>query len=61
MRPLLEVEGLVKTYSPQGRSTRPATRAVDHLGFSVVAGETLGIVGESGSGKTTVGRMILGM
>jgi peptide/nickel transport system ATP-binding protein len=33
---------------------------VDEVGFSISAGEILGLVGESGSGKTTVGLAILG-
>src|SRR5262249_7580133 len=36
-----------------------AVRAVDHVSFDVLPGETLGLVGESGCGKSTTGRMIL--
>ncbi|MCP9488263.1 MAG: dipeptide/oligopeptide/nickel ABC transporter ATP-binding protein [Solirubrobacteraceae bacterium MAG38_C4-C5] len=35
--------------------------AVDHVSFSVGAGEILAVVGESGAGKSTVGRMLLGL
>ena len=33
--------------------------AVDDVGFSLRAGQTLGVVGESGSGKTTLGQALL--
>ena len=59
--PLLEVRDLVKEFSrSQGLFQKPSVvRAVDHVTFSVKAGETFGLVGESGSGKTTTGRCIL--
>lgn len=34
-------------------------RAVEHVTFDLMGGETLGMVGESGCGKTTVGRAII--
>jgi oligopeptide/dipeptide ABC transporter ATP-binding protein len=57
MRPLLQVEHLVKHFAVAG-SDKPL-QAVSDLSFSVERAETLGIVGESGSGKTTVGRCVL--
>jgi peptide/nickel transport system ATP-binding protein/oligopeptide transport system ATP-binding protein len=59
--PLLEVRDLVKEFTRrQGLFQKPSVvRAVDHVTFSVNAGETFGLVGESGSGKTTTGRCIL--
>ena len=54
--PLLQVEGLTKTYG-QGRSGK--VFALADVDFSLNKGETLGIVGESGSGKTTLGRTLL--
>ena len=61
MTPLLEVEGLTKSF-PTGRGLlgrRERIVAVDRLTFDIEPGETFGLVGESGSGKTTAARMIL--
>ena len=64
--PLLQVEGLSKTY--QGRmglvgrllGRKPAmVRAVSDVSFDVGRGEILGLIGESGCGKSTLGRAIL--
>ena len=54
--PLLEVEGLTKTYG-HGRAGK--VFALAEVGFTLDKGETLGVVGESGSGKTTLGRTLL--
>ncbi|PWU25693.1 MAG: peptide ABC transporter substrate-binding protein [Candidatus Rokuibacteriota bacterium] len=62
---LMEVQELSKSYPVVKGFLRPRQvgeiRAVDHVSFSIQAGETLGIVGESGSGKTTLGKLILGL
>ncbi|HAC10109.1 MAG TPA: LPS export ABC transporter ATP-binding protein, partial [Phycisphaerales bacterium] len=50
---LLEVQDLQKTYS--GR------RVVDGVGFTVEAGEIVGLLGRNGAGKTTSFRMAIGM
>ena len=50
---LLRVEDLCLTFGK--------TKAVDHVSFSMLEGEVLGLVGESGSGKTTLGRCIMGL
>ena len=38
-----------------------AVPALDHLDFTVMPGEVIGVVGRSGSGKTTLTRMIQGI
>jgi oligopeptide/dipeptide ABC transporter ATP-binding protein len=65
--PLLEVQGLRKSFALTGAKTwaarlrgeRPAVRAVDGVSFAIGKGETLGLVGESGCGKSTVARCLL--
>ena len=55
--PLLQVEGLSIGYRDAfGRMSL----AVRELGFTLAAGESIGLVGESGSGKSTVARALLG-
>ncbi len=60
--PLLQVDGLVKHFPVRlgifGRATG-AVRAVEGVGFTLRAGQTLGVVGESGCGKSTLGRLVL--
>ena len=54
---LLEVKDLdVGFETPEGR-----VHAVNHLHFSLKAGESLALVGESGSGKTQTVMAILGL
>ncbi|GAA1400917.1 ABC transporter ATP-binding protein [Kitasatospora putterlickiae] len=53
--PLLSGRGLVKSFAPGG------PRALDEVGFTLRAGEALGVVGESGSGKTTLARIAMGL
>ncbi|UCI07011.1 ABC transporter ATP-binding protein [Mesorhizobium sp. B1-1-8] len=55
--PVLQVEGLSKTYASHGRPLK----AVKDVSVSLRPGETLGLVGESGSGKTTFARLLLGL
>lgn len=53
--PLLSVEGL----TVQFETDRGLVTAVDHVSFSVNAGEIVGIVGESGCGKSVMCQSIL--
>jgi ABC-2 type transport system ATP-binding protein len=52
-QPLIEVEALTKLYGDLA--------AVRQLGFSVAAGEVLGLVGPNGAGKTTTLRSLAGI
>jgi ABC-type oligopeptide transport system ATPase subunit len=54
---IAELQDVTKVFRVRGQRVHQV--AVDHVSFSVDAGETLGIVGESGSGKTTIARMLL--
>lgn len=49
----IAVEGLSKRYGE--------TLAVDAIGFTVAAGETVGLLGGNGAGKTTTIAMLLGL
>lgn len=55
--PKIEVAGVFKTFTGDGRSLT----AVDNVSFSIPAGTTHALVGESGSGKTTTIRLLLGL
>jgi peptide/nickel transport system ATP-binding protein len=56
--PVLEVDDLTVTFARRGEQP---TRAVDGVGFSVAAGETVGLVGESGCGKSVTSLAIMGL
>jgi peptide/nickel transport system ATP-binding protein len=62
--PVLEVADLSVTYSAKtgwfsrGKTAQPT---VKKIGFTLKAGQTLGLVGESGSGKSTTGKAVLGL
>jgi oligopeptide transport system ATP-binding protein len=55
---LLEVRGLRVDYQSDAGM---ALRAVDEVGFEVMAGESFGLVGESGSGKSSIARALLSL
>ena len=59
--PVLEVEGLARTFSTGPALRRRGVRAVDGVDLVIGRGETLAVVGESGSGKSTLARMIVGL
>ncbi len=62
--PLLAVDNVVREYPAGGRGLfgrRETFAAVRGVGFTVAAGESVGLVGESGCGKSTLARAILGL
>lgn len=56
--PVLEIEGLRKTYRSRRRGER---RALDGFDMVVEAGQVHGFLGPNGSGKTTTLRTLLGL
>ena len=55
MEPVLSVHDLTKTFSRPGQTE---LTAVNHISFTLMPGECLGIIGESGSGKSTTVNLI---
>ena len=53
MKPVLAIEGLVKTFG--------AHRAVDGVAFEVAPGECFGLLGPNGAGKSTTLKLALGL
>ena len=51
--PRLELEGLARRFGP--------VTALDHLSFSVPAGQVVGFLGPNGAGKTTTMRAVFGL
>jgi ABC-2 type transport system ATP-binding protein/sodium transport system ATP-binding protein len=54
---MIQVEGLTRRFLVPGGEVV----AVDHVSFSVSAGEVYGLLGPNGAGKTTTLRMLLGL
>ena len=69
VQPLVEVEGLSKTFDVSApwlnrvidRKPKQFVHAVDDVSFSILPGTTLALVGESGCGKSTVARLLVGL
>lgn len=61
--PLLEVEGVGRTFRTGGLLRPRRVRAVDGVSLTLDGDrpEILAVIGESGSGKSTLARMILGL
>ncbi|MFO1310663.1 MAG: ABC transporter ATP-binding protein [Burkholderiales bacterium] len=57
MRPLLEVEGIVKRFT----TADGTLTAVDDVSFGIAAGEFVSIIGPSGCGKSTLFNIIGGL
>ncbi len=53
-RPVLDVEGVVASYSG-------LVRVINDVSLSVYKGDTVAVVGESGSGKSTLARVVIGL
>lgn len=61
--PLLEVRDVHMEFAARGallRASRPTTKAVRGVSFTLDRGETLSLVGESGCGKTTLAKCVMG-
>ena len=64
-QPLLSIKGLTKHFPLKKNifesllNKGDVVRAVDHIDFDVMPGETLGVVGESGCGKSTTARLLM--
>ena len=63
-QPLLIAQNLEKHFPIRGgmlSRKHGSIKAVDHVSFCVLKGETMGVVGESGCGKSTLARVLMGL
>jgi ABC-type glutathione transport system ATPase component len=63
-QPLMEIQGLCKTYSQARwwwRQSQFGVRALQDVDLVLKTGTTLALVGESGSGKTTLAMCLVGL
>ncbi|WUP99959.1 ABC transporter ATP-binding protein [Streptomyces sp. NBC_00247] len=58
--PAVRFDGVSKSFRTQGRSGR-TVRAVDGIGLTIGAGETVALLGRNGAGKSTTIGMLLGL
>lgn len=62
MSQLLQVVELCKSYRKQlGLFRQTRVQALDHINFTLSAGQTLAVVGETGSGKSTLAKLLVGI
>ena len=57
--PILDIQGLCKTYS--GKGGRPGTVALDSVDLSIRKGEIFALLGPNGAGKTTLIGAVCGL
>ena len=59
--PVLQIDGVSKTYESGGWRRRPAPPVLSDVTISADTGTTIGLVGRSGAGKTTLAQIVAGV